>query len=155
MLCAIAGQAERDEGGGDLRRRFESFARDFEDEFGARVELGEDRKIAVIARARLGREAQGNFGLNNDMDFVDEVREIEKVMKDRRGDVVGKIAVDADAAARSDGSDVGFENVARNDVEIGKLFCEMAEAGEERRVDFDGVNGNGIGEEVLGHFTVP
>jgi len=154
MLCAIAGQAERDEGGGDLRRRFESFARNFEDEFGTRVELGEDRKIAVIARARLGREAQGNFGLNDDVDFVDEIREVEEVMKDRRGDVIGKIAVDTDAAAGGNRSDVGFESVAGNDGEIGKLFCEMAEAGEERRIDFDGVDGSAGAEEVLGHFTV-
>ncbi len=76
-------------------------------------------------------------------------------MKDRRGDVIGKIAVDTDAAAGGNRSDVGFENVAGNDVEIGRLLCEAAEAGEERRIDFDGVNGNAIGEEVLGHLAVP
>src|SRR5260370_14861209 len=120
MLCAIAGQAERDEGGGDLRRRFESFARNFEDEFGTRVELGEDRKIAVIARARLGREAQGNFGLNDDVDFVDEIRDVEEGMKDRRGDVIGKIDVDADAATCVNRSDVSFKSVAWHDGETRK-----------------------------------
>ncbi len=116
---AFSGQAEGDEGGGDFRRRMERFARNFEDEFGARVELSEDREIAVIARARLGGEAESNFGLNDDVDLVDEAGEVEQVMKDRRGNVVRKIAVDAQAAAGSDGGEVSFENVAGDDGEIG------------------------------------
>ncbi len=154
-LCALTGQAERDEGGSDFRRRVESVARDFEDEFGARVELRDDGKIAIIARARLRGEAKRDFGLNDDVYFVDEAGESEQVMKNRRGDVVGKIAVDADAAAGSDSGDVGFENVAADDGEIGELFCEMPQAGQERRIDFDGVDGGAGSGEVLGHFTVP
>ncbi len=75
-------------------------------------------------------------------------------MKNRRGDVVGQIAVDAHPAAGSDGSEVGFENVAGNDGEVGELLCEVAEAREERRIDFDGVDGSAGGKKVLGHFTV-
>src|SRR6266446_6911983 len=154
-LCAFAGQAERDQRGGDFRRRLECVARNLEDEFGARVELRDDGKIAVIARARLGCEAKSDFGLNDDVDFVDEVGKREQVMKDRRGDVVRKIAVDAEAAAGSDGGNVGFKNVAADDVEVGELFCEMVEARQERRIEFDGVDGSAGGEKVLGHFTVP
>jgi len=80
------------------------------------------------------------------VDFVDEVGKREQVMKDRRGDVVRKIAVDADAVAGSDGGNVGFKNVAGNDVEMWELFCEVAEARNERRVDFDGVDGSAGGE---------
>ena len=154
-FCAFSGQAEGDESGGDFRRRIERSARNLENELGARVELGDDGKIAVVARAGLGGQAKRNFGLNDDVDLVDEVSEIEQVMKDRRCDVVRKIAVDADAAAGSDGGDVRFENVAADDVEVGELFCEMVEARQERRIEFDGVDGSAGGEKVLGHFTVP
>ncbi len=105
--------------GGNFRRRMERFARDFEDEFRARVELGDDGKIAVIARARLGGEAESNLGLNDDVDFVDEISEGEEVMKNGRRNVVRKIAVDAQAAAGSDGGEIGSENVAGDDGEIG------------------------------------
>jgi len=154
-LCAFAGQAKRDEGRSDFRRWIERIARNFEDEFRTRIELGEDGKIAVIAGAGLGGEAKGDFGLNDDVDFVDEVGEGEEAMKDWRRDVIRKIAVDAHAAAARDGSDVGFENVARNDVEIRELLCEVAQTRQERRIEFDGVDRSAGGEKVLGHFTVP
>jgi len=45
--------------------------------------------------------------LNDDVNFVDEIREREEVLKNRRGDVVRQISVNADAAAGGDGSEVG------------------------------------------------
>jgi len=102
----------------------------------------------------LGRDAESDFGLNDNVYFVDEIREGEEVMKDRRSDVVGKIAVDADAASGSNGGEVRLQNVAWYDIEIGKFFREVAKAGDERRVDFDGVHRRAGGEEVLGHFAV-
>ncbi len=153
-LCAFAGKAEGDEGGGDLRRRSESVARDFEDEFWARVELREDGQIAVVARAGLRGEATRDFGLDDDVNFVDEAREREEVVEDGRGDEVGKIAVDADASAGGDGGEVGFENVAGNDGEIREFLREAAKARDESGVEFDGVDGSARGEEVFGQFTV-
>ncbi len=126
-VCAFAGQAECDEGGGDFRPRVESVARDFKDEFWARVELRDDGEIAVIARAGLGGQAEGHFGLNDDVDFVDEAGEAEQVMKDRRRNVVGKISVDEDAAAASDRGEVGFEDVAGDDGKISRFFCGTTE----------------------------
>ena len=67
---------------------------------------------------------------------------------------VGKIAVDADAAAGSDGGDVRFENVGRDNIEIGELFCEAAKPRDERRIDFNGVDGRANGKKVLGDFTM-
>ena len=99
-------------------------------------------------------EASRDFGLNDDVNFVDEIREREEVLKNRRGDVVRQISVNADAAAGGDGSEVGFENVAGNYVEIGKFLCEAAEAGDESWVEFDGVDGGAGGDEVLSHFAV-
>ena len=153
-LGAFAGQAERDESRGHFRRRAEGVAGDFKDNFGARVELGDDRKIAVFTRARRGGEASGDFRLNHEVHFVEEVREGEQVMQDRRSDVVRKIAVNANAAAGSDGGDVRFEDVAGDDGEIGEFLREAAESSDEFWVEFDGVNGSAGGEEVLGHFAV-
>ena len=153
-FCAFAGEPERDEGGSDFRRRIERVARNFEDKFRTRVELGNDGKIAVVASAGLGSEAVRHFSLNDDVNFVDEVGEIEEAVKNRRGDVVGKVAIDADAAAGSDRGDVRFENVAGNDGEIGELFGKAAKSRDERRINFDGVDGSASGEKVLGDFTM-
>ena len=153
-LCAFAREAECDEGRRNFRWRLECFARNFEDECSARVELGDDGKITVIARARLGRKAESDFRLNDDVYLVDDASEGEQLMKDGRRNVVGKIAVDADATAGSDGTEIGLENVAWDDSEIGEFLCEVAEARDERRVDFDGVDGSSGGEEKLSHLTM-
>ena len=67
----------------------------------------------------------------------------------------GLIEAGLHPATGGDGGNVGFKNVAGDDGEIGELLCEMAKARQERRVQFDGVDGSAGGEEVLGHFTVP
>ena len=151
---AFAWKAEGDEGGGDFGRRVEGFGRNFEDEFGARVELAEDGKIAVIARAGLGRDAERDFGLNDDLNFVDDVGESEQAMEDGRSDVVGKVAVEIDAAAGGDGREIGSKNVAGDDVEFWILLREVAQAREELRVEFDGVDGSAGDKKVQGHFAV-
>ncbi len=153
-LCALAGEAKRDESRSNFRRRRESSARKFKDKFGARIELRENGEIAVVARARVRGEASRDFGLNDDMNFVDEIREREEVLEDRRGDEVRQISVNADAAAGGDGGEVGFENIAGNYIEIGMIVCEAAEAGDERWIEFDRVDGSAGGDEVLGHFAV-
>ena len=153
-LCAFAGEAERDQGGSDSGRRVEGAAWDFEDEFGAGIELREDGKIAVRFCAGGGGEAEGDFGLDDDVNFVDDVREGEKVMEDRRGDVVGEIAVDADAASGGEGGEVCFKNVAGNDAEISGFFREVAKAGNELGIQLDGMDGGAGGKKVFGHFAV-
>ena len=153
-FCSFAGEAEGDEGGSDSGRRVEGAARNFENEFGAGIELREDREIAVVARAGLGGEAESDFGLDDDVNFVDEIGEVEEVMEDGRGDVVGEIAVDADAASGGEGREIGFEDVAGNDIEVGRFFRKVAKSGDELRVEFDGVDGCAGGEKVFGHFAV-
>ena len=123
--------------------------------FFAGIVLVQSGEIAVVARARLRGEARSDFGLNDDVNFVDEIREREEVLEDRRSNVVRKIAVNENAAAGGDGGEVGFENVAGNYVETGIVFCEAAESGDESWVEFDGVDGGAGGEEMLSHFAMP
>jgi len=154
-FCALARKPQRDESGSDFRRRVERIARNFEDKFGARIELGEDREITVIAPARLGNEAMSNFGLDDDVDFVDPLGKRKKVMEDGRSNVVGQIAVDTDPPAGGNCGDVGFQNVAGDDVEVGKFLREAVQTGDERRVEFDGVDERAGREKMRGHFAVP
>src|SRR5215475_8157869 len=106
-LGPLARKAQRDECGGDSRRWVERFARNLENDFRARVKLCDHRKVAVITRAGLRGKALGDFSLNDEVHFIDSIREREKVMKDRRSNVIGKIAVDSDAAAGRECDDVG------------------------------------------------
>jgi hypothetical protein len=88
------------------------------------------------------------------MHFVDEIRERKQPMKNRRGDVVGKIAVDTDAAASGSGAEIRFEDVAQDDAQIGKFFGESLETGDERRVELDGVDRRAGRGKIFGHFAV-
>lgn len=62
-------------------------------------------------------------------------------MQDRRGNVIGKIAVDADAAAGSESGKVGLKNVAGYNIELGEFRGDPAKAAGERLVQFYGANG--------------
>src|SRR5215470_1575811 len=75
-------------------------------------------------------------------------------MQDRRSDVVRKIAVDADAAAASEGGEVGFENVAGDDGQLRELFRETAKAAGEPLIQFDGRDRATSCEEMARHFAV-
>jgi len=75
-------------------------------------------------------------------------------MKDGRSDVVGKIPVEADAAAGCYGGEVRFENIAGDDGEIGKVFRKAAQASDQGRIQFDGVDRPARGEEMPGDFAM-
>lgn len=152
---ALARKTEGDERGGDVGRRTESSAGNLEDDFRARVELREDGEIAVVARAWTGGEAFGNFLLNDDVDFIYERGEAEEVLENRRSDVVREVAIKANAAAGGESGEIGFEDVSANDIEMGKLLGETAQAWEQTGIHFDGMDGIAGSEKVFGHFAVP
>ena len=132
----------------------ERFAGNLENKFGPRVELRDHGKIAVVARARLGGQALSNFRLDDEMHFVDDGGEAEEVMQNGRSNVVGKIAVNADAPAGSEGGKVGLENVAGDDGEPGELFREATKDTGESWIQLDGANRATNREQVARHFTV-
>src|SRR5215831_10465817 len=139
-LGTLARKPQSNERRSYFRRRFERLAGNLENKFGARVELRDHGKIAVVARAWLGSEPSCNLRLDDEVHFVDERSASEEMMQDRRSDVVREIAVDADATAGSESGKVGFENVAGDDRELGELFREAAERGGECWIQFDGAN---------------
>ena len=153
-LCAFTWEAESDQGGHDFGRRVESGARNVKDEFRASMELREDGEVPIITSAGLGSETEGDFGLNDEMNFLDEVGEGEKVMQDRRGDVVRQVSVDSDAASRGDRGKIRSENVIRNDREITKFLRQAAKPNNQRRVDLDSIDRTSRGEQMLRHFPV-
>jgi len=154
QVCVLAGEAQADESGGDFRRRGEGVGRKVKGEVWTGVEPGEDGEVAVFLAARLGGEALGDFELNDDVGLVDSSGELEEMLEDRRGDVIGKIAVDAHAASGGEGGEVEFEDVAGNDGEMGMFVREALEAADERGIEFDGDDGSAAAEEMLGHFAV-
>src|SRR5215831_4124548 len=76
-------------------------------------------------------------------------------MEDGRGDVIGKIAVDADTAARSEGCEVGLENVMRHNVELGELSCKRSKAARERGIQFYGAYRTASHKKMTRHFAMP
>src|ERR1700730_7063253 len=82
-LCAFAGEAHGDERGGDCRWRVKRVSRDFKDEFGARIELRENGEIAIGFCSRWRGETVGDFGLDDAVDFVDDVSKSVQMVKDR------------------------------------------------------------------------
>jgi hypothetical protein len=88
------------------------------------------------------------------MHFVDEGCKSEKVMQDRRGDVVRKIAINADAAAGSEGDKVSLENIVGDDGELGELFREAAKDTGESWIQFDGRDRAASCQQVARHFAV-
>src|SRR5690348_14573181 len=112
------------------------------------VVLARHREIAVVARAGIRSNALGDFELNDDVDGGDVVSPLEEVMEDRRGDVVGQIAVDAKffvfgkASAPCEVEKIEREDVAFGDFYVGPLRGMSgglgAEILDEQRVGFYG-----------------
>ena len=75
-------------------------------------------------------------------------------MKDRRGDVVGEIAVDSNAAAGGERGEVGFEDVRMNHAEAGIMGSKALQAGHQRKIELDGDHRSATFEEMLGHFAM-
>jgi len=153
-MYAFSWKTESDEGGGDFGRRAKRAAGNFEDKFRPRVELSSHGEIAVGFAAWIGGEAVGDFGLHDQVHFVDEIRERKQPMKNRRSDVVGKVAINAHAPARGGGGEIRFEDVTGDNRQLGKFLGETPETGDERRVKLDGVDRCACGEEMLGHFAM-
>ena len=129
-LRADSWKTKSDEGRGNFGRRSEGGFGNVKNKFGPAVKLGEDGEITVVAGARLGGEPESDFGLDDDVEFVYDGGESEKMLEDGRSDVVGKIAVDESAAACGDGGDIGGEDVDGKNGEIGMTLCEAFEASD-------------------------
>jgi len=153
-LGAFAGQTQSEQRGVHFRRRAERAAGNVQHEFGPREVLCQDGKIAVVARAGLGGEAQRDLVLDDNVNLVNELRIGEQVMQDRRRDVIGQVAVNPDAPPLAEHGDVRIENVRGNNLKICEAFFEAAHASGQLRVKFDGENTHAAGSEMLGHFAV-
>jgi len=153
-LRALAGEPQSNQRGSDFRRRAKRLAGNFQNKLRARVQLRDDREIAVRLAAGFGGKAAGNFCLHDEMHLFDVIRDLEEAMKNRRRDVVGEISVNEDAAARGERHEIGFQNIPRDDMDIRKLLRKLLQSGCERGVELDGMDGETGGSEVRGHFAV-
>jgi len=153
-LRAGAGKAKGDQRRSHFGRRAERTGRKLQYELWPRVELGGDGKITVIFVAGLRGEAQGHFQLDHDVNFFYLIGERKEAVQDRRSDVVRKIPVEADAPASRKGAQIDLEHVPWNHRKIRVLACEALQVFDERRVKFDGINGDAAANKILRHFPV-
>lgn len=153
-ISVFTGETQRDERGGDFRRRSESARRKAQVEIRAGVELSGNGEVAILLAAGAGSEASGDFELNQNVGFVDAIGKLEEMMKDWGSDVVGKIAIEADAAPGGQSSEIDFEDIGGNEGEIGIFVSETLKTGDERRIELDGDDGSATAKEMFGHFTM-
>jgi len=116
--------------------------------------LGDDGKIAVIGVPGWAARRTRDFGLNDDVYFVDEVGKREQVMKDRRGNVVGKIAVDADAATGSNGGTSASRMSPGTTLRCRNCFVRWRRPGWNFGSISMAWDGSASRKKVLGHLTV-
>lgn len=150
------GKAEN--GGLHIRGWHERAGRQREDALDDRIHLRGGREQAELARAGGGDDSVGNLALHHDNSPRDRIAVPEKVHEDRRSDVVGEIAGDAEPffgcaqGAEIDGEDIGLDDFdsgellpqARGEVAIELNGDEAARASSEKlsdgsgtRADFD------------------
>ena len=99
----------------------ECAGREAQRDFGLGVKLAEHGKVAVVAQARMRGDAFGYFQLNDDVDGGDCSGPAEKMVQDRRGDVVRQVSVHVNFAV-GEFADVGGENVCGDDFQAGPLL---------------------------------
>jgi len=153
-MSRFAGKLHGDKGGSDFRGRAKRAGGNFQGDARRSEILRQDGKIAVVAGSGPSSEAESDFELNDDMDFVDKGREFKEAVKNRRSDVVRQIAIKAKAATRGEGGQVGGENVGGDDGDVGEFAGEGLEAFGEARIQLDGIDRRAGGGEVAGHFAV-
>ena len=138
-------------------RRPKGAGRNLQCERGLRVELAGGGKVSVLAAAGASHDSSGDFQLHHDVNRGDLVCITEKLMKNRRGDVVGEIAVHAKFAA-GQFCEIELENIARDDFNAGPFVWfgahSLFEARGEPRIGFDGNQAAAPGGKLAGHFAV-
>ena len=93
------------------------------------MELRESGEIPVIAAAGARGDASGHFELNDEEGRVQETGVLEQAVHDGRSDVVGKIAIDAEALVGNKLSEIEGEDIALDNRDIrerGGLFPQAS-----------------------------
>ena len=115
---AFARQRHLHKSGRNFRGRAKSARRNFQRELRLRIELARGGKISVFATARARHDSLGDFELHHYVNRGDLSGTTEQLMKNRRRDVVGQIAVHAEFAA-GQLREIELEHVARDDFNAG------------------------------------
>lgn len=136
-----------DDGGIDFGRRAEGGARYGEEDGGFGGELGLNGEIAVVAGARGGGDAVGDFELDEEDGALERGADREGFFDDGRGDVIGQVAGEGGGAP---GGEIGFEDVPFDDFEARVGTEAGAKVLGEDGVDLDGDDARGMGEKVGG-----
>src|ERR1700691_221206 len=113
--------------------------------------------MAVLAPARLGRDAFCNLQLDHDVNGKNLAGIFEQVMQDRRSDVIRQVAINMKIAA-DEFAKINSEDIAGNDFNLGpfawtrgNLFLQIF---SQRRIGFYGYHSTSVRCQHLGHFSM-
>jgi hypothetical protein len=120
-----------------LRRRPERAGRHLEQVFHAAARLQHDAQPAVDLAARVGGHAVHHFLLQHEVHVADRGGVLERVEQQRRGDVVGQVADQADRCAARERGDVDGERVGFDDLELADARGRRAQARGQVAVELD------------------
>ncbi|MCY1367601.1 hypothetical protein D9M69_545440 [compost metagenome] len=112
----------------DFRRRVERARADVEQVLDPAVVLNHDRQATPVATTRAGSQALDHFLLQHEVHIANQVRVVQQVKNQRRGDVVRQVADHAQAARHGiEAVEVELQRIALMQVEValaGKLLVE-------------------------------
>ncbi len=143
---------QTDDGRVDLGWWVEGPGADVEQVFHAAVVLHHDRQPPPIAAARAGGHALDHFFLQHEVHVANQRCVVQQVENQRRGDVVGQVADNAQAAWwRVEAGEVEFQCVALIQAKA-RIVAELVlQDGDQVEVEFDHVELCAAAEQTLGN----
>ena len=152
---ASAGQRHGHKGGGDLWRRLESSRGNAQLDFWACVELAKSGQIAVIAATGPRDDPRGNLELDHDHDGRNACGGGEEALKDRRSNVVGKIAIHMNVRFAEERRQIESQDVPGDDFNIWPFqLGAPLESGKKTFIGLNGQEAADLGREQFRHFAV-
>ena len=137
----------------DFWRRLKGARRNSQQDFRLRVELGESRKIAILAAARACSHPRRHLKLYHQKRRLEPVRMLEQTVHDRRCYVIGQIAVNAEVLPARELGEIERQDVARDDLDIRKSGRLLLQTRQQRGVQFDGDQPLRLPRQERSHFA--
>src|SRR5690606_4610993 len=134
---------------------FESAGADIEQVLHAAVILNHDRQAAPIAAAGGRGQALDDLLLQHEMHVADQVGMIEQVENQRRGDVVGQVADDAQAVCIfAEPGEIEFERISLVQVKVRQAAEFALQDRYQVKVKFNDIQPRAAVQQTLGQGTL-
>ncbi|MNI62765.1 hypothetical protein D3C73_1180980 [compost metagenome] len=139
----------------DFRRRVERARADVEQVLDPAVVLNHDRQATPVTTTRAGSQALDHFLLQHEVHVADQVRVVQEVKNQRRGDVVRQVADHSQAAWRGiQAVEVELQRIALMQVEVALAGKLLVEDRDQVLVQFHHVELRAAAEQALGQCAL-